>query len=624
MCGIAGLRANIGNSELEKRITLMRDSMTHRGPNSFGNWFDNDNQIAFGHRRLSIIELSPLGHQPMISLSGRYVITFNGEIYNYRTLKTELEAFGYKFQGGSDTEVILVSIEQWGIEEAILKLTGMFAFAIRDRLEKVTYLVRDRIGKKPLYYYAENSTWAFASELKALVHSKTFKPEISRESLSLYMRYGYIPEKHSIYKHVYKVPPGGIVKLHDHQAPEQWLYWDIKKIAENGQKLCADISQVDIIDNVERILCDAVGLRMIADVPLGAFLSGGIDSSLIVALMQTQSSKPVKTYTIGFKDPRFNEAEHAREVARHLGTDHHELYIDGQDLLRVLPELPFIVDEPLADISILPTYLVSKLAVKDVTVALSGDGGDELFCGYTHYFRASKAWRQSRTFHYLGGNIVGKWLSNKNYGMGKLARAGALIAAKSQEELCSALISQWQHPEETVIGGTCFDLKKNITDSKEMLADIRNYMMLRDMRRYLVDDILHKVDRASMAVSLEARSPILDHRLIEYAWSLPITQKCDGSKGKLPLRAILKKYIPEDLYERPKQGFGVPISAWLRSDLKNWAEALLFSESSNEFFYATAIKSLWDEHITGKFDRGAYLWNILLFLQWYEFNKRFF
>lgn len=620
MCGIAGIKLKVSLDELDRRLVDMRDSMHHRGPNSYGNWLDKEQGLAFGHRRLSIIELSPLGHQPMVSNSGRYVITFNGEIYNYRTLKKELEGLGFQFKGGSDTEVILASIEAWGLDQAVIRLVGMFAFGLRDQHNKVTYLVRDRIGKKPLYYCVKGDNWAFASELKALSKSKLLDFKISSVSLSLYMRYGYIPETHAIYEDVHKVPPGGIVELKDNAAPVSRLYWDLVQIAVHGQQHLSNNSLEDISNEVEDILHDAVALRMISDVPLGAFLSGGIDSSLIVALMQNKSSKPIKTFTIGFKDPKFNEAIYAKEMAHYLGTDHHELYIDAQDLLNVLPSLPLLVDEPFADISILPTHLVSKLAVDDVTVVLTGDGGDELFCGYTHYGNAAKAWKLSRPLHFLGGAVLGKALSGVNFGAGKLARAGALIAATNQEQLCTALISQWQQPARTVLRGTNHDRDINITQQKELSSDIRNYMMLRDMKRYLVDDILHKVDRASMSVSLEARAPILDHRLIEYAWHLPIAMKNDGIKGKLPLRAILKKYVPEHLYERPKQGFGVPISSWLRNDLKAWAEALLFSEQAQEYFYPAALKSLWIDHSSGKYDRGVYLWNILLFLHWLEYH----
>jgi len=618
MCGIVGIKTNLGVDELTHRVDEMRDTLIHRGPNSFGSWVDQDERIAFGHRRLSIIDLSPQGHQPMVSSSGRYVITFNGEIYNFQQLKVELEKIGHGFRGGSDTEVILAAIEEWGLDKAVLQLLGMFAFAIWDKKDKKTFLVRDRIGKKPLYYYADNVSWAFASELKALVKSNVFTPIISKSSLSLYMRYGYIPETNSIYEKVFKVQPGSIVELGScGLEPKTRMYWDIKSIAEKGQQDPMNKSMDEIVDDIDTILSSSVKLRMVSDVPLGAFLSGGIDSSLIAALMQKQSMTPIKTYTIGFKDPRYNEAKHAKEISQFLGTDHHEMYIDGQDLLDVLPSLSKIVDEPLADISILPTYLVSKLAVQDVTVVLSGDGGDELFCGYGHYFKGDKAWQQSRKLHFMGRSI-GQWVSGHNFGAGKMARAGALVSATNQEELCTALLSQWQQPNRTVIGGTNLDLEGNMTLEKGMLVDIKNYMMLRDMKRYLVDDILHKVDRATMSVSLEARAPLLDHRLIEYAWSLPIDMKQNKFKGKLPLRALLKNYVPEALYDRPKQGFGVPISAWLREDLKDWSADLLFSDKSQDYFHNKAIKKLWNDHISGKYDRGVYLWNILLFLQWME------
>lgn len=620
MCGIVGLKINLSTNELSQRVDNMRDTLTHRGPNSYGSWVNEDEGLAFGHRRLSIIDLSSLGHQPMTSSTGRYTITFNGEIYNYKLLKPELENKGHLFNGGSDTEVLLASIEEWGLNSAVSRLVGMFAFALWDNYKKKTYLVRDRIGKKPLYYLVHNNSWAFASELKALIRSDIISHNISRPSLSLYMRYGYFPESNSIYENVYKVPPGCIVELDNLSAkPITKKYWDIENIAFSGQTTPFNKTMIEIVDDIDNILTDAVNIRMASDVPLGAFLSGGIDSSLIVALMQKQSMAPVKTYTIGFKDPKYNEAKHALQTAKHLGTDHNELYIDAKDLLNVLPSLSSIVDEPLADISILPTFLVSKLAANDVTVVLSGDGGDELFCGYEHYLKGKNAWYQSRSMHYLLSSL-GHILSNYNYGSGKTARAGALVAASNFDELSTALLSQWQQPMRIVISKSDHDLNQNIThnNKKAQFHDIRNHMMLRDMKHYLVNDILHKVDRATMAVSLEARAPILDHRLIEYAWSIPLFMKHNGLKGKLPLRTILKNYVPEKLFERPKQGFGVPISAWLRRELKDWSTDLLFSKTSQEYFHQKAIKKLWIEHISGKYDRGAYLWNILVFLQWME------
>lgn len=617
MCGIAGIKLEQPQGDLLERLISMRDAMVHRGPDSCGEWVHPSLSMALGHRRLSIVELSPLGHQPMASSSGRYVITFNGEIYNFRQLRHELEALGCSFRGGSDTEVILASVEAWGLDQALSRFIGMFAFALWDEQEQKLFLVRDRIGKKPLYYLKNARGWAFASELKGLVKCGLAEPVVCRRALSLYMRYGYVPNPHAIYEGMFKVPPGSVVELaRGVEEPVMRCYWDVSQVAERGVRHIEGRSASQIVSELETLLDDAVSMRMVADVPVGAFLSGGIDSSLIAALMQKHSTSRVSTYTIGFREEAYNEAQHARKVAEYLGTDHHEMFITERNLLDVLPGLPEIVDEPLADISILPTYLVSKLASGSVKVVLSGDGGDELFCGYGHYARAAAAWEHNRRFGWGPLQGVARRLMASHYGGGRLARGGALLGARNQEELCSALISQWQRPSLTVVGGVDADREGCASESPVLQGDIRNYMMLRDMKRYLVDGILHKVDRASMAASIEARAPILDHRMIEYAWTVPVDQKADAEKGKLPLRAILGKYLPEQLYERPKQGFGVPISSWLRGQLREWADGLIHSDQAAEFFVTESLEALWREHLSCRHDRGAYLWNILLFLHW--------
>lgn len=580
--------------------------------------FSSQQQVGFAHRRLSILDLSVSANQPMSSASGRFTICFNGEIYNFQVLRLELEKLGYPFKTHGDTEVILAAVELWGLTQALQKFIGMFAIALWDNEKEQLHLIRDRIGKKPLYYTQQAGNWAFASELKALHQAKHFRFQISEQSLSLYLRYGHIPAPDSIFKDVYKVEPGTLVTLDlKGSAPQYQKYWDIAQTAQANQqkKLIRDESLA--ISELDDLLNDAVKLRMIADVPVGAFLSGGIDSSTIVAIMQKHTSHQLKTYTIGFKDPDFNEATHAKEIAKFLDTDHHELYIEASSLLSRIDSLPHVIDEPLSDISILPTLIVSELASQGVKVVLSGDGGDELFCGYRHYAMLERVMRANKKVPLIIKAALATTLQKHNHGVGKISRIGSVFKSSEREEICQAIISQWQIPDQIVRNGSNLDNHTSLfIDAAFEEDDAINYMMLRDLYRYLPDDILHKVDRASMAVSIETRAPLLDHRVIEYAWQLPLSIKRKDGTSKWVLKQVLSKYIPQNLWDRPKRGFGVPISNWLRNDLKTWAEALIYGESTQKYFFQEKVIDIWNQHISGRFDRGAYLWSILLFLSW--------
>jgi asparagine synthase (glutamine-hydrolysing) len=619
MCGIVGA-SNAGHQgiQLDTLLPNMAGAIVHRGPDAQGVWIDPNGAVGFAHRRLSILDLSTSANQPMSSASGRFTICFNGEIYNFQPLRQELEQLGYPFRTHGDTEVILAAVEHWGLNQAVSRFVGMFAFALWDRDSGLLHLVRDRIGKKPLYYTLQGNEWAFASELKALKQAAHLRFEISSKALSLYLRYGYIPAPDSIFTNIYKVRPGTITTLDlKGTAARHEVYWDIATIAQHNQLGSAGMDDASAVQSLDDLLNDAVKLRMIADVPVGAFLSGGIDSSTIVAIMQKYTPHQLKTYTIGFNDPDFNEATHAKDVAKFLGTDHQELYIEASSLLARIESLPDVVDEPLADISILPTLIVSELAARDVKVILSGDGGDELFCGYNHYPLLQRTMQLNAKVPAPLRKALAGVLQRNNHGVGKIARVGSLFKANSREEFCRALISPWQIPEQIVRNGTNVDDTTGaFVDASFGSDDEVNYMMLRDLYRYLPDDILHKVDRASMRTSIETRAPLLDHRVIEYAWQLPLGMKRRGETGKWVLKQVLSRYIPEHLWNRPKRGFGVPISKWLRTDLKPWAEALLHGESIDRYFYREKVIDIWNQHISGRYDRGTYLWSILLFLWW--------
>jgi asparagine synthase (glutamine-hydrolysing) len=653
MCGIVGfLGGDFTNEKLNSSVLAdMSDQIKKRGPDSAGVWLDSQKQIALGHRRLAIVDLSPAGHQPMISPSSRYVMTYNGEIYNSSEIKAELikNQVAPTWRGHSDTEILLAGFEAWGIKDTISRVTGMFAIAIWDKdLEQLT-LVRDRVGEKPLYYgwhgSGINRVFLFGSELKALKKHPEFTNEIDRGALALYMRYCYIPAPHSIYKEIKKLEPGTIltVSLGNNDYTQE-KYWDALDVARRGSESPFDGSEAEVTNNLEVALKKTISQQMMADVPLGAFLSGGIDSSAVVALMQTQSSRPIKTFTIGFKEAGYNEAEFAKLVAGHLGTEHTELYVSSQDALDVIPKLPNLYCEPFADSSQIPTFLVAALARQHVTVSLSGDGGDELFCGYNRYLFANKLWKGlkitptavrglvgksvkslpaagwRKTFEFLNGITPAKF-NGISWG-DKLQKGAGVVGSKDLTSLYQGLVSNWQDPSTVVIGerehekifSTDIQILSNVGDIEKMMAI--------DMVSYLPDDILVKVDRAAMGVSLETRVPFLDHHIVEFASQIPLSMKLNNGVGKAVLRDVLYRHVPRELIERPKMGFGIPVGEWLRGPLKEWAEELLGESrlASQGFFYPGIVRKMWSEHLSGTRNWQSQLWVVLMFQAWLEDN----
>lgn len=646
MCGITGFldpTAQINSDSLQAIALGMTRTLQHRGPDDSGCWTDPSAGIALGHQRLAILDLSPEGHQPMMSANGRYVLVFNGEIYNFLALRQKLQQLGHSFRGHSDTEVMLASFCQWGLQSAIQQFNGMFAFALWDRQERVLHLGRDRLGEKPLYYGWLGQTLVFGSELKALAAHPKFQPEIDRDALTSFLRLKYIPAPYSIYKGIYKLPSGTTLSWQGethHPLPQS--YWSIKAVAESGITDPFIGSEQDAIIYLDSLLRDAVGLRMVADVPLGAFLSGGIDSSTVVALMQAQNSQPIKTFTIGFQEDTYNEAQYAKAVAQHLGTAHTELYVTPEEALTTIPKLPTLYDEPFADVSQIPTFLVSQLAKQYVTVSLSGDGGDELFGGYGRYLRGQSLWQTVSWIPTTIRQTVAQaltslepetWGRSSNDGqlasltrpklinLGyKLNRVSEVLRAETPEILYMELDSDWQEPSAVVIGGKEPQTIFNTQQHWAALPDFTQWMMYLDTETYLPDDILVKLDRASMGVGLEGRIPLLDHRVVEFAWQLPHSMKIRQSQTKWLLRQVLYRYIPPALIERPKMGFGVPIGNWLRGPLRDWAEALLDERRLQQegFFNPQPIRQRWTEHLSGVRDWQYSLWNILMFQAWFE------
>ncbi|GAX92058.1 asparagine synthase (glutamine-hydrolyzing) [Effusibacillus lacus] len=648
MCGIAGfisIQSRLTTDELQQQAIKMGESIVHRGPDDSGIWVDAEAGIALAHRRLSIVDLSPEGHQPMVSPSGRYVIVFNGEIYNFCILREELQRSGYSFRGHSDTEVMLAAIEQFGVEPAIKKFVGMFAFALWDRQERMLILGRDRMGEKPLFYGRIGNSFMFASELKALRNHPDFRSEIDRKALALYMRHNYIPAPYSIYRGIFKLLPGTILTFRS-MFPDSELtpvpFWTVREAAEKGVENLFGGSESEAVNRLDQLLRDSVGQQMVADVPLGAFLSGGIDSSTVVAVMQSLSRQPVKTFTIGFHEEGYNEAEHAKAVARHLGTDHTELYVSLEQAMDVIPRLPVLYDEPFSDSSQIPTFLVSQLARQHVTVSLSGDGGDELFGGYNRYFWGRNIWSKigsiPKPFRQLaarGLTVLSPQTWNSLYAAvaplvpnrfklqlpgDKLHKLADILAVESPEAMYRDLVSHWKNPTAVVLDTVEPKTVLNEQQSWAHLPDFTQRMMYLDMMTYLPDDILVKVDRASMGVSLESRVPMLDHRIVEFAWTLPLAMKIRNDQGKWLLRQVLYKYVPKELIERPKMGFGVPIDTWLRGPLRQWAEQLLDEERLRRegFFNPVPIRQKWAEHQSGKRNWQYYLWDVLMFQAWLE------
>ncbi len=646
MCGIAGFLGGGGRADCAAVARSMAEAMHHRGPDDSGVWVDEGARIALAHRRLAILDLSPAGHQPMASTDGRHVIVFNGEIYNHQALRALLA--GENWRGHSDTETLLAAITAWGVETTLRLCVGMFAFALWDRQERSLTLARDRLGEKPLYYGTMAGHFLFASELKALRTWPGFSGEIDRDALALFMRRNYVPAPWSIYRGIRKLPPGMFLRVAA-QGPstvvaEPIPYWSAREAAESGlaQPFAGDVGEA--ADELERLLRQAIAGQMLADVPLGAFLSGGIDSSVVVALMQAQSSRPVRSFSIGFHEGEYNEAHHAKAVAAHLGCDHTELYATPRQAMNVIPRLPALYDEPFADSSQIPTFLVSQLARQHVTVSLSGDGGDELFGGYNRYFWAMQLWRRfsrmprplrraaqagltalspaawNRLFH-MAGPLLPAALRHANPG-DKLHKLAALFAARQPEAIYQRLVSHWDDPAAVVWHS--HEPATALFDPARWLdsPDFPQRMMYLDQVSYLPDDILVKVDRAAMAVSLETRVPLLDHRLVEFAWRLPLAMKIRDGQGKWLLRQVLYRHVPRHLIDRPKMGFGVPIDVWLRGPMKDWAEALLDEARlrRESYFDPTPIRHLWAEHQSGRRNWAYHLWDVLMFQAWREAN----
>jgi asparagine synthase (glutamine-hydrolysing) len=643
MCGIAGFFSRKHDvAQAQAVVQLMTDSIKNRGPDDSGSAVVSDLGGVFGHLRLSILDLSPLGRQPMVSKSGRFTITYNGEVYNFADIKKELVTRGHSFKSSSDTEVMLAAFEEYGVVQAISHFNGMFAFAVWDKREKVVTLVRDRFGVKPLYYGLFDWGFAFASELKPFHHLPDQNLEIDHNAAAKMIQFGYVPAPLAIYKNIYKLPPGHSITLpfRDQWSRAEYLphpYWNAKEKALAGLKNKFSGTFAEGVDSLHDLLLDSVKLRMISDVPLGVFLSGGIDSSVVTALMQAASAIPVKSFSIGFTDDQYNEAKFAAAVAKHIGTDHTELYVTAEEARKVIPGLPHMYDEPFADSSQIPTFLVSKLARQKVTVSLSGDGGDELFGGYSRFFQADKIWKIISPLphplrsvlallleslppqfwdlsHGMIEVLLPQYLQTKRFGE-KVWRLAQFLNLSSREDFYEMLLSFFSERCPVISAPLDCSGWRAFNDKSFSFFD---QMMLIDALTYLPDDILVKVDRASMAVSLEAREPLLDYRVFELAYRMPREWMTKEGKGKYMLRKVLHRYVPESLVERPKMGFGVPLGEWLSGPLKSWAEDIFSSKNylEDNFFNHSVVKNVWNEHTSGARDHSPLLWNIISYLTW--------
>lgn len=638
MCGIAGFWGRPDNTALlTARAKAMADAMLHRGPDGGDAWADGEIGIGLGHRRLAIVDLSAAGHQPMTSACGRFVIVYNGEVYNGPEMRAELASEGVQiaWRGHSDTEVILEACAHWGVQATAKRLIGMFAFALWDRSSRTLWLGRDRFGIKPVYYGRQNGSLLFTSELKALRQHPDFAPAIDRNSLASYLRFNHVPAPHSIYRGMGKLPGGCLLRVTESEE-EVIRFWDLRAISRAGAKAPRDLSDAEAEEHLHTLLMDAVGRRMVADVPLGAFLSGGIDSSTVVALMQAQSTRPVKTFTIGFDVDGYDESTHAAEIARHLGTDHTELRVTPEHALAVIPRLPEWYDEPFADSSQIPTFLVSELARRHVTVSLSGDGGDELFAGYERHRWSETIWRRTGWLPRPGAQMMAAalraapaslWTTvnsllpahlRVSHAAAKAGKLADILSLQDPLALYRRLVTAWDNPDAMVPGATephGLEWDRSIADDT---AGMMETTQLLDALTYLPDDILTKVDRASMAVSLEARVPLLDHRVAEFAFSLPRRLRHRDSVGKWLLRQVLARHVPRPLFERPKMGFGIPVDQWLRTDLRDWAEDLLSERhlADGGYLDPAPIRAAWQAHLSGQVDATTNLWTILMFQAW--------
>ena len=631
-----------GNVVSPRRLEAMTAVIAHRGPDGAGTWIAPDGRVGLGHRRLSIIDLSSAGFQPMASASGRYTVSFNGEIYNFGSLRKELEVAGIRFHSHSDTEVMLAAFDAWGVSFALTRLTGMFALAVWDASEATLWIARDRLGIKPLYYSIQDGELTFASELRALVVWKGKIPPVSAEGLTEYLRLGYVPGPISIFEGIQKLPPGCYAVYRAGQLSSPQAYWKLAEVVRAGMdQPITDTTQA--LDTLEEKLYAAVASHMVSDVPLGAFLSGGIDSSTVVALMQIQSSSPIKTFSIGFQERGYDEAQHAAAVAKYLGTEHTELYVSDSDARSIIPQLPDIYDEPFADPSQIPTFLVSKLAREHVTVALSGDGGDELFAGYNRYVFVARFWQRLQLMPlsmrrmaahgllsakpeawdiffkhatpFLPRNLVPALPGQKMHKIASILPSSTLLSVHSQ------LVAQWANPQ-TLLNPNWYHkglLWQDQLSPYEGLSAAQQQMVW-DTQTYLVDDILTKVDRASMRVGLEARVPLLDHNVVEFAWRIPMSMKLKDGSGKWLLKQLLYRHVPQALVERPKMGFSVPVDAWLRGTLREWAETYLAEDRvrSEGFFDARVVRQTWEQHLKAEIDAGGPIWTLLMFQIWLE------